>query len=232
MIKIIDSRRKLCILEKDRLIPFLVDHFYETLFEAIRDKQRFNVALAGGSTPKNLYQAICLDKRFDLVDWSKVHIYFGDERSCNLTEADSNYKMAMDSGFNRCKEANIYPMPAYKKNEQAAYEYQKLLPHKLDLIYLGMGEDGHTASLFPHDEMLKVDDRQVAIGFVDSKQTHRMTLTYPYINQSLQILILTQGASKKEKLHDVLSEKGSTNPIYFIGTKEHPALYVTDTQTY
>jgi 6-phosphogluconolactonase len=232
MIKIIDPRRKLCILEKERLIPFLVDHFYETLFEVIRDKQRFNVALAGGSTPKNLYQAICLDKRFDLVDWSKVHFYFGDERSCDLTESDSNYKMAMDSGFNRCQGANIYPMNAFKKNEQAALDYQKHLPQTLDLIYLGMGEDGHTASLFPNDPMLKVQDKHVAIGFVESKQTYRMTLTLPYINQSTQILILTQGASKKEKLHEVLSESGSNNPIFFIGTKQHPSLYVTDTQTY
>lgn len=232
MIRIIDSRRKLCIFEKKRLIPYLVDHFFEKAHLAISEKGRFNVALSGGSTPKALYQAITSDDRAKELDWSNVHIYFGDERACSFNSLESNYKMALDAGFASCKNAHIYPMEAFKETEHARMAYEQQLPKVLDLIYLGMGDDGHTASLFPNDPMLHEKGHKVALGFVKSKNAFRMTLTYPYINASKAIVILVQGPSKIEKLREVLSMNGQDNPIYWIGTDHSPAMYVTDTETY
>lgn len=232
MIRIIDDRRKLCIFEKERLIPYLVDHFFEKAKIAISEKDRFNVALSGGSTPKALYQALASDPQAKTLDWSKVHVYFGDERAVDFNSKDSNYKMALDAGFSFFQQAHMHPMEAFKQSEDARCDFEKSLPDVLDLIYLGMGDDGHTASLFPNDPMLNEKEKKVAFGFVQSKNAYRMTLTFPYINASKEIIILVQGPSKTEKLVEVLSSNGEKNPIFFIGSQKTPAIYVTDTQTY
>jgi 6-phosphogluconolactonase len=230
MIKNIDERRQAVIFEDNLLIPYLVDQFYLELQKAIQDKDRFNVALAGGSTPKKLYSSIAKDPRAKVTDFSKVYVYYGDERSVPLDDIDSNYKMSLDAGFKTLEKIHIFPMHAYLKTEKAASDYSAILPPFMDLIYLGMGDDGHTASLFPADPLLKVHDKNVVIGFITSKSSVRMTFTLNYINKSTHIVMLVTGEGKKQKVKEVLSSDGDYFPAFHIGTKDHMALFVLDTQ--
>lgn len=228
MIKHIDTRRTCIILSKDMIIPYLVDMFYLDLEAAIKAKGKFHVGLAGGSTPKKLYEAICQDARAGDTDFSKVYVYYGDERVCPLDHTDSNYHMSLEAGFKNLKGLHIFPMPAYKNDPGEASTYEALLPTHLDLIFLGMGDDGHTASLFPSDPLCQVVNTHVAFGYIESKKASRMTLTFPYINLSSKIIVLVTGESKKEKIKQVLSEEGQIYPAYHIGTKQHPAFFVLD----
>jgi 6-phosphogluconolactonase len=228
MIKTIDDRRLALIFSSDRLIPYLVDLFYSELQKALNKHHRFNVALAGGSTPKKLYQALVQDPRSERTDWNKVFVYYGDERAVPLDDEESNYHMSLSSGFNKLKGVNLIPMKAYLKENSACVDYESKLPEYLDLIFLGMGDDGHTASLFPKDPLCEVKNHNVALGFVKAKNTHRMTLTFPYINKSQCIVMLIVGDSKKQKVKEVLSNEGGENPAFFIGTKDHKAHFVMD----
>lgn len=230
MIKNIDERRQALIFEDNLLIPYLVDQFYLELQKAVQEKGRFNVALAGGSTPKKLYEAISQDPRAKTTDFSNVYVFYGDERAVAFDHSDSNYKMSLDAGFKNLKKIHIIPMPAYLKTEKAASDYNTQLPPYLDLIYLGMGDDGHTASLFPKDPLLKIQDKNVVIGFVTSKSSVRMTLTMNYINKSHKIIMLITGEGKKSKVKEVLSKEGDYYPAFHVGTKTNPALFVLDTK--
>lgn len=230
MIKNIDERRQVVVFENHLLIPYLVDQFYLELQKAIEEKNRFNVALAGGSTPKKLYTAITTDPRASLTDFSKVYIYYADERAVPLDDKESNYNMSLDAGFKTLKNIHIFPMPAYLKTEKAASDYNAIVPPFMDLTYLGMGDDGHTASLFPSDPLLKVQDKNVVIGFITSKSSVRMTFTLTYINKSTKIVMLVIGESKAQKIKQVLSADGAYFPAFHVGTKQHPALFVLDTQ--
>lgn len=228
MIKHIDSKKIALIFKKDQMISYLVDLFYQRLDKALKEKDRFNVALSGGSTPKILYSAICSDPRAQTADFSKVYCYFGDERAVALDHEESNYHMALEAGFKHLKNIHILPMPAYKKDPKAASEYEKHLPTHLDLIFLGMGDDGHTASLFPDDPMVKIQDRHVCYGHVACKQADRMSLTLPYINLSSHIVILVTGRSKNEMIKRVLKDHDTSLPVYHVGTTNHPAYFVLD----
>jgi 6-phosphogluconolactonase len=230
MIKNIDERRQAVIFEEQLLIPYLVDQFYLELEKAIKEKGKFNVALAGGSTPKKLYEAIAHDPRATKTDFSKVCVFYGDERAVPLDHADSNYNMSLEAGFKNLKGIHLIPMHAYLKTEKAASDYNSQLPPYMDLTYLGMGDDGHTASLFPADPLLKVHDKNVVIGFITSKSSVRMTFTMSYINKSSKIVVLVTGDAKKTRVKEVLSPQGEYYPVFHVGTKEHPALFVLDTK--
>jgi 6-phosphogluconolactonase len=228
MIKHIDDRRAAFILKEEILIPYLVDLFYIELEKTLATASRFNVALAGGSTPKKLYQAIASDVRAISTRWDKVYVYYGDERAVPLNDKESNYHMSLEAGFKKLPSIHIVPMQAYLKTQEACKDYESKLPAHLDLIFLGMGDDGHTASLFPNDPLCEIKDRKVALGFVKAKDSTRMTLTFPYINKSSKIVMLIVGAAKKEKIKEVLSPQGTSNPSYYIGTLEHKAYFILD----
>jgi 6-phosphogluconolactonase len=227
MIKHIDDRRSALILKQDQLITFLTDLFYQELNQALKTKGRFNVALSGGSTPKKLYETVCRDARAYDTLWDQVYIYYGDERAVPLDHSDSNYHMSLEAGFKNLKNIHLIPMEAYLNDPHAALDYQKKLPPFLDLIFLGMGEDGHTASLFPDDPLTQIIDRSCVFGFVKAKNSARMSLTLPYINQSSKILLLIVGQSKQNMLKQVLSP-GDQHPCALVGTKTNPALYLLD----
>ena len=230
MIKHIDSRRTALIFQDHLLIPYLVDLFFLELEKNVNQKNRFNVALSGGSTPKQLYKAISHDPRAKTQNWEKVHMYFGDERAVSFDHPDSNYKMSLDAGFSLIHGLHMHPMHALEQTQDAARDYEHKLPDRLDLIFLGMGEDGHTASLFPNDPMCLVNDRKVAFGYVESKQASRMTLTFDYINKASKILCLVTGANKAQIVHEVLSETGTRYPSYHIGSKNNPCYFILDTK--
>lgn len=229
-----DDRRDIALPgNEEQTIAFAVHHFLSLAKTAIHNKGAFFVALSGGSTPKKIYQQFLLPKNYDAIDWSLVHLFWSDERSVPPDHPDSNYKMAMDAAFSQLPipKGQIHRMHAEKDIEKNALAYESLIKkigYPLDLIMLGMGEDGHTASLFPHTKALTVNDHLVVANFVPSLNTHRMTFTFPLIHEAHATTIYVLGQNKQEQLKSVLLEKGSTAPIAKVGTKKHPSLWIID----
>lgn len=223
-----DSRRTIAIPgDKQVTLTFAVNHWALTANQSIAKNGAFRVALSGGSTPKIIYEKLATDFA-DKIDWSRVHLFWGDERSV-LT--DSNYKMAMDAGLAKLPipKNQIHRMVAEENIEANATAYEKALGSApLDLVMLGMGEDGHTASLFPNTKALEEKNRFVVANEVPQKQTLRMTLTFPCINQASQIAFYVLGDSKKEMIQEIFHQPELNLPSQLIGTKEHKALWILD----
>lgn len=180
--------------------------------EAANSVVRPSIALSGGSTPKALYTLLAQEPYRSQIPWEHVQLFWGDERSVPPDHPDSNYKMAMDAMLSKVPvpEGNIHRMVAEADDRDAsARDYEALIRRlvpdgRFTLIQLGMGDDGHTASLFPHTAALKITDRWVVPNRVDKLDTWRMTFTYPLINAAHSVEFLVSGAKKAEVLARVL----------------------------
>lgn len=233
----IDDRREVFIPgNQEESIRFSAEHWIEIAKKSIQERGRFAVALSGGSTPNAIYRAIELSPQAKQVDWSKVLIFWSDERSVTPEHSDSNYRSAMESGLSRLPipSAQIFRMKAEKEIERASEEYEALIRKTLgvtlfDLVMLGLGPDGHTASLFPNTKALQAQDRLVVANHVPEKKAWRMTLTIPCINQSWRAVFYVFGSSKQTIVWNVLkAPKISEWPASQIGTIDRKALYILD----
>lgn len=235
-----DERRDAAIAgAREKTIEFCVEHFFGVGQEALKDHGYFAVALSGGSTPKAIYQELATEKNRDRLDWSRILLFWSDERAVLPTHPDSNYKMAMEAGFAKLpiSKSHIFRMKAESDIEVAAMEYEaiieKNIPDKrFDLMMLGMGEDGHTASLFPKTHGLHSEERLVVANFIPSFNAWRMTLTFECINQAKNIAIYVIGKSKAEMLKRVLSKVYDPDnlPIQRVGTSTNHALLIADNE--
>lgn len=193
--------------------------FVQTAREAVEQHGRFTVALTGGSSPVQLYRLLAQSPYREQVPWQQTYIFWGDERWVPLTDERSNAKMALDTFLRQVPvpENQIYPMWGEGEPEEFASHYEQLLQKhfhqqlpQFDLILLGMGDDGHTASLFPGTEVLRETSRWVRAYYLTPQSMYRVTLTAPLINQAGKIVFLTFGANKAPALYEVL--EGSRNP--------------------
>lgn len=213
-------------------IDFAVENWIHTAKRAIQQRGRFAVALSGGSTPKAIYAELV--KKADL-DWKLIWLFFSDERAVPPDHPDSNYCMAMES-FQKVPIpiSQIFRMQAEKNIEQNAKNYEEQIkhhlgPHLFDLVMLGLGEDGHTASLFPDTDALKIQNRLVVPNYIPDKKSWRMTFTFPCINQSRASALYALGKSKETIVGKVLEAAiDSHYPASRIGTPEHKALWILD----
>lgn len=184
--------------------------------QAIAERGQFTLALAGGSTPKSLYEALATQD----LPWDKIHIFWGDERYVPSKHPDSNERMARQAWLDQVPlpAANIHPMPTDKPDPvDAAAEYEQHLQTffdlqpggfpRLDLIYLGIGDDGHTASLFPHTPALQVSDRLITVG--NKAGQPRITFTAPLINQARCVVFMVPGDNKRPALAQILAAQAS-----------------------
>jgi len=187
---------------------------------AIGGQGRFTVALSGGSTPKALYSLLAANYA-DFV-CNRIFLFFGDERHVPPTDPESNYRMVNESLLTKIAipAENVFRVAAENPDAAAAasdYEAQlrrffELKPGefpRLDLILLGMGPDGHTASLFPDSAALEEQSRLVVANWVAKFNTHRITFTFPVLNRSAEVMFLASGADKAGMLHQVLEGKNS-----------------------
>ncbi len=181
--------------------------------KAIAKKGVFTVALSGGSTPKAMH-GLLATKYKDQIDWKKVEAFFGDERCVPPEHNDSNYKMARETLLSKVPipEQNVYRMRGEIQPEDAAKEYGLMLKEKfgdkgLDLVFLGMGDDGHTLSLFPGTIATREKEHRVIGYFAENSSTGkswRVTMTAPFVNRAENVLFLLGGASKANRLKEVL----------------------------
>jgi len=215
------------------LNQFAAEKFIEIGTEAIEELGKFTVALAGGSTPKSLYQLLTTDEFCSQIDWRKVFFFFGDERNVSLNDEESNFRMANE---NLLKPLQIQPENVFRwKTEleaadKIATDYEETIKEffdldenppayaggsdrlpRLDLILLGMGDDGHTASLFPFTEALNERLKIAVANPVEKLNAKRLTLTFPVINNARNIIFLVKGADKAETLREVLQQEIQPN---------------------
>lgn len=193
--------------------------------QAIAERGRFTVALSGGSLPKLLCPPLVAEPLRSQVDWSSWYVFWADERCVPLTGPNSNYRLAREYLFEQVDipPGQIYPLDDALDPAAAATAYQARLAEvfqppagqrpRFDLILLGMGEDGHTASLFLHHPLLKETERWVAPVFDSPKPPPaRITLTLPLINNARQVAFITTGAGKAEALSQVM-RADTANPL-------------------
>jgi 6-phosphogluconolactonase len=199
-----------------------------------RVRGRLTVALSGGSTPRAFHALLAAPPYRDQVEWSQVQFYWGDDRHVAPDDRESNFRMARETLFDKVPvhEAQIHRMHTEMEDASAAaalYEdelkqefelRQSQLP-RFDLIYLGMGPDGHTASLFPHTAALNVRDRLVVANYVPKLSTTRITLTAPVLNAAAVVAFLVAGQDKADALAAVL--QGARNPEEYPSQLIEPA---------
>ena len=190
---------------------------------AIAEHGRFTVALSGGSTPRSLYSLLA--NKYADFPWSQTFLFFGDERHVPPDHSDSNYRMVNEALLSKVPvpAGNVYRVPAENPDaaaSAAAYEerlrrFFQLRPDefpRFDLILLGLGTDGHTASLFPDSDGLKEQSRLVLANWVEKFKTHRITFTFPVLNHAANVMFLASGADKAEMVRQVL--EGENTPPF------------------
>ena len=187
---------------------------------AIGAQGRFTVALSGGSTPKALYSLLAAN--YANFAWNRVFLFFGDERHVPPTDPESNYKMVNESLLTKIgiPSANVFRVPAENPDaDAAASDYEKQLRQFFDLkagefpcfdlILLGIGPDGHTASLFPDSKALDEQSHLVVANWVAKFNTHRITFTFPVLNQAAEVMFMACGADKADMVHQILEGKNT-----------------------
>ncbi|MBC8109093.1 MAG: 6-phosphogluconolactonase [Anaerolineae bacterium] len=185
--------------------------FVELSEAAIELAGRFSVGLAGGSTPRAMYELLATPQYQTQVDWPNIDVFFGDERCVPPDDPQSNYHMAREALLSKVPIPgdNIYRMRGEADPNEAAKEYGQMLKEKfgdngLDLIYLGMGGDGHTASLFPITAALRETKHRCVANHVPQLNTWRITLAAPFINRARDVIVMVASADKAKRLAEVL----------------------------
>jgi 6-phosphogluconolactonase len=198
------------------LFQAAAEEFIRAATDAVTKRGRFTVALSGGSTPRNMYTLIAANASASLP-WDRMFFFWGDERHVPPDDADSNYRMANEALLSKAPipPANVFPVPAENPDAAAAAEaYEQTLRKffalasgefpRFDLILLGMGPDGHTASLFPETSALQEKSRLVVANWVEKLKTSRITLTLPVLNAARCVTFLVSGTEKATVLREVL----------------------------
>jgi 6-phosphogluconolactonase len=222
------------------LFQAAAEQFLELANEAISNRGRFATALSGGSTPKGLY-AMLAEKFASSLDWRKTFFFWGDERHVPPDHPESNFRMARDAMLSRLPipAENVFRVRAEEADANgAAEEYERTLLQffqvkpgefpRFDLIHLGMGPDGHTASLFPGTQALRERTRWVVANWLEKFQTFRITLTLPVLNKARCVTFLVTGSEKAGTLQQVLQGTGSEFPANLIHPVNGKLLWMVD----
>jgi len=204
------------VADPDALAQAAADRFVAAVAAAVNGRGRAFVALSGGSTPKRMGKLLASPAYREQVAWGRLDLFWGDERWVRLDSPESNAGEALRDFIGRAPIPldRVHPFPtdldtpedaaaAYEATIRAAFGMPTGVP-RFDLIFLGMGDDGHTASLFPHTKALAVRDRLATANFVPKLDADRLTLTYPVFDAGREVLFLVSGAGKADTLRQVL----------------------------
>ncbi|WP_183565519.1 6-phosphogluconolactonase [Mucilaginibacter sp. SP1R1] len=199
----------------DEVLTSLAEYFVKTANESIAAGGRFTVALSGGSSPKKLYELLASTSYADQVNWEKVYFFFGDERNVPQDHKDSNYLMAKKALFDplMISPANVFPVDTTFEPAEAAAKYWQMITAffdedepSFDLVLLGLGDNSHTASLFPHTPVLHDTKPDVKEVWLEDQQVWRITLNAPLINEAKYIAFLVYGEGKAIAVHHILED--------------------------
>ena len=194
-------------------MPSLAENFVKIANEAIQENGICNIVLAGGNSPQKLYELLTTDAYKTQVDWRKIYFFFGDERYVPADDPQSNSFMVQKALFNSLKisqshifkiDTTLSPVEAAKKYDATIVSHFKNKRVQFDLILLGLGDNAHTASLFPFTPILSESTATVMAVFLKEQNSTRITMTAPLINQSKHIVFLVYGKEKAEAVYHVL----------------------------
>lgn len=224
----------------ERLSRHAANLFIEQSNRAIRERNRFLVALNGGNSPARLFQLLASEYR-EQVHWDKAHVFWGDERCVPPTDAGSNFGQAYESLLSKVSipESNIHRVIGELDPISAAKKYAEILRSysddgfefpRFDLVYLGMGEDGHTASLFPNSPEQATEPVVAVTANYQDRPANRVTLTQTVFNQARMIVFMATGEQKAETLAEVLSDRynPAQYPAQRIDPKDGQLIWLVD----
>jgi 6-phosphogluconolactonase len=209
--------------------------------DAIARTGRFTVALSGGSTPRGLYGRLATDAHRSHISWKDVHLFWGDERCVPPEHPDSNYRMAFDALLSHIQlpDSNIHrpraedPDPAsaaadYEREMRAFFALGQNEFPRFDLLLLGIGDDGHTASLFPGSSGLTESRRIFIENFVEKLNAFRLTLTFPAINSAAAVAVLASGKPKAGVLKAILNDEPVNYPVQQVNPLQGKLIFIAD----
>ena len=212
-------------------IKGLADFFVTVVNDSINKNGKCNVVLSGGSSPKKLYELLASPFYKSQVDWQKIWFFFGDERYVPFNDSDNNGLMVKESLFDplRIKESKIFYIDTTLSPQDTANDYEKKIrthfgehPIHFDLTLLGLGENAHTASLFPYTPVIHEKKLLVSAPYIDEINAYRITMTPPAINNSHNIAFLIYGGNKASSVYDILKAPKDIDryPAQVIDSKE------------
>ncbi len=182
--------------------------------ECISKSNIFHVALSGGKTPKKMFERLCIERLREAIDWNNVHLFWGDERCVPPENETSNYRLVYDSCIKQIDipDANIHRIKGELNPHEATVHYEHELKKAFsegefpcfDLIFLGLGEDGHTASIFPYSEAIHESKRLMIHTRKEGEDYERITTTFPVINHAKNIVFLVSGVNKSQALNSTI----------------------------
>lgn len=224
----------------ERLSKHAADIFVNQAAQAIRERGHFLVALNGGSTPTRLFQLLATDYR-DMVDWIAVHVFWGDERCVPPQDSGSSYRQAKEMLLDHVAipESNIHRVRGELEPATASIEYAQTLKSfaeadlgfpRFDLVYLGMGEDGHTASLFPGSAVAVTEPVIPVTAKYQDRPANRVTMTQIVFNQAHTVVFMATGEKKANTLAEVLSDRYNPElyPAQRIDPKDGRLIWLVD----
>ena len=204
---------------------------------AVAEHGQFSVALSGGNTPRNIYALLATEQN---LPWEKIHVFFGDERHVPPQDFDSNFRMAKESFLSKVPipEKNVHRVRAELDATAAAEDYARQLKEhfrpasgkwpRFDLIFLGLGDDGHCASLFPGTDALHESTRLAVSNWVQKLQTFRITLTFPVLNHAAEIIFLVSGEKKAGILNDIFKPGPQKYPAQSVQPEDGHLIWMAD----
>jgi 6-phosphogluconolactonase len=216
------------------------DEFARCVKDAVTAHGRFTVALSGGSTPKSLYALLAT---YSTLPWDKIYFFFGDERHVPPDSPESNYRMAREALLSKIPgpASNVFRVPGETPDaDQVAITYEQTIRQffktppgsfpRFDLILLGMGPDGHTASLFPKTKALQEKSRLFVANWVEKFKTSRLTLTLPVLNNAAEVMFLVSGPDKAPALREVLQgdQSGELFPAKLVQPVSGKLMWLVD----
>jgi 6-phosphogluconolactonase len=220
--------------DADHLNIALAEWITSLIEETLTRKEQFSLVLSGGNTPKKLNLLLASSPYKERIDWKKIHVFWGDERAVPLDDERNNARMAFDTLLNKVDipEDQIHIMDTSLSPQAAAMQYEEILfeyfgtddlPFEsFDLVLLGMGDDGHTLSLFPGTPVIQEGKSWVSSFFLTAQDMYRITLTKNIVNHANHIVFMISGKEKAHALHEVL--EGERNP------EKYPSQVIIPTQ--
>lgn len=199
---------------EEEVLKQLAEYFIAVAQESILINGKFSVALSGGSSPKKLYELLASAYK-NAVDWSRVYFFFGDERYVPQTDSNSNYLMVKKALFDALSipQNQIFPVDTSVSPQEAAEKYTEVIKNffgagiRFDLVLLGLGDNSHTASLFPYTPVLHDTSPAVKEVYLEDQKVYRITINAPIINNASHIAFLVYGQGKAEALHHVIEDE-------------------------
>ncbi len=228
--------------EKTDLLNALAEAICLSASESIKARGQFNFVLSGGGSPKKLYELLASEKFRNKIDWSKTYFFFGDERFVPEGDSQKNSLMAQQTLFDplSIKDSNIFKVNTLNSPEISAKKYSESIEKhfdsttaRFDFILLGLGDNAHTASLFPNTSILNETEATIKAQFVEEVKMYRITMTAPLINQARIVAFLVFGKNKSDAVYEVLQgTDGSIDkyPARLIKQSENKVLWFLDSE--